>query len=108
MALAQEKFDVTFFTSEDAKGTRVQFRTDTQALGRTPEWTPGSQDPPLTVTGATRAAVEAGKRRFPKADDIAINSISLQKSESYRQSAGALGRLVRWYYVLYSVASDHG
>jgi hypothetical protein len=76
----------------------VQFRTDTDALARTPEWAPGSQDPPLAVTAATRIAVEAGKRRLPKADDIAINSITLRKSESYGRSAGGLGRLVRWYY----------
>ena len=98
VALAQEKFDVVLTDMTDAKGTRVEFRTDTDALARTPEWTPGSQDPPFTVSAATRVAVEAGKRRLPKADDIAINSITLRKSESYGQSAGKLGRLVRWYY----------
>jgi hypothetical protein len=97
-ALAQEKFEVVLADMTDAKGNRVQFRTDTEALARTPEWNPGSQDPPLTVAAATRIAVEAGKRRLPKADDIAINSITLRKSESYGRSAGGLARLVRWYY----------
>jgi hypothetical protein len=98
VALAQDKFEVVLTDMTDAKGSRVQFHTDTEALARTPEWNPGSQDPPLTVVTATRIAIEAGKRRLPKADDIAVNSITLRKSESYGRSAGGLGRLVRWYY----------
>lgn len=98
LASAQDKFTVVLTEVEDAKGNRVQFRTDTDALARTPEWMPGSKDPPLTVSAATRIAEEAGKRRLPKADEIAINSVSLRKSESHGRSAGGLGRLVRWYY----------
>ena len=99
-ALAQQSFDVVLMDATDAKGTRVQFRTDTKTLAGTSEWTPGAQEPPLTITAATKIAVEAGKRRLPKADDIALDSVTLRKNESYHSAGvGGLGRLVRWYYV---------
>lgn len=99
VAAAQDNFDVVLLDMTDAKGARSQFRTDTKTLAGTPDWTPGVQEPPLTITAASKIAVEAGKRRLPKADDIALDSVTLRKSEAIGASAGTLGRLVRWYYV---------
>jgi hypothetical protein len=96
---AQDKFPVVLMEVGDASGARIQFGTDTDALARTPEWKPGTQEPPIAVTAATRIAIEAAKRRLPKASDIAVDSITLRKSESYGQNGTGSGKLVRWYYV---------
>src|SRR6266436_3767922 len=67
-AFAQENYGVVLNDVTDAKGNRLQFRTDTNTLARTSDWSPGTQDPPLTIPAVTRIAIEAGKRRLPKAD----------------------------------------
>ena len=93
---AQESYGVMLNDVTDAKGNRIQFHTDTDRLVRTPDWSPGTQDPPLTVTAVTRIAIEAGKRRLPKADDIAIQFITLRKADAYGGSPP--NKFTRWYY----------
>ena len=94
--LAQENYGVVLNDVTDAKGNRLQYRTDTDTLARTSDWSPGAQDPPLTVTAVTRIAIDAGKRRLPKADDIAIQFITLRKSDSY--GGNPPRKITRWYY----------
>src|SRR5690349_8542425 len=74
------------------QGGQIEYLTDIDTLKRTPDWTPGRQEPPLAVSDACRIAVEAGKRRFPKADSISIQSVTL--------SSIAYGShdIVRWHY----------
>ena len=94
--LAQENYGVVLSDITDAKGNRLQYRTDTNTLARTSDWSPGAQDPPLTITAVTRIAIEAGKRRLPKAEDIAIQFITLRKSDSY--GGDPPKKITRWYY----------
>jgi hypothetical protein len=96
--LGQENFGVVLLDREDAHQRRVQFRTDTKTLAATPEWTPGSKEPPISVTAAAKIAMEAGKRRLPKADDISIHSLQLLKNDSFH-GGPAPTKLVRWFYV---------
>jgi hypothetical protein len=93
---AQENYGVMLNDVTDAKGNRIQFHTDTDRLARTPDWSPGTQDPPLTITAVTRIAIEAGKRRLPKADDIAVQFITLRKADAYGGSPP--NKFTRWYY----------
>jgi hypothetical protein len=97
-AFGQDKYVVVLMDVPDADGKRVQFRTDTAAIAKTPDWSPGLQEPPLTITAATRIAREAGQRRLPKADNIEIDSVALRKIESYGQNGSGMKRLTRWYY----------
>ena len=76
----------------NVNGERIEYLTDIGTLKRTPEWTPGKQEPPLAVSDACRIAVEAGKRRFPKADGISIQSVTLSSI------AYGAGDIVRWHY----------
>src|SRR4051812_22396543 len=94
----QDSFGVVLLDTEDAHQHRVQFHTDTKTLAATPEWAPGLKEPPLSVSAASKIAVEAGKHRLPKADDITIESVQLQKRESYHGGPSP-SRLVRWFYV---------
>jgi hypothetical protein len=95
---AQDKFGVVLLDTQDARGNRLQFHTDTKTLAATPEWTPGLKEPPLSVTAATKIAIEAGKRRLSKADDISIQSLQLQRNDSYHGGPTPT-KLVRWFYV---------
>ena len=58
------------------QGEQIEYLTDIETLKRTP----GKQEPPLAVSDACRIAIEAGKRRFPKADNISIQSITLSST----------------------------
>jgi hypothetical protein len=75
------------------QGGQIEYLTDIDTLKRTPDWTPGKQEPPLAVSDACRIALEAGKRRFPKAEGIFIQSVTLS-SIAY----GAPDDVVRWHY----------
>ena len=97
---AQDGVEVVLADVTDENGKRVLFRTDTKTLAATADWAPGSQDPPLTVTAASKIARESGKRRFPNSDDIELSSITLRSMGCYGPSAGSFGQLVRWYYVV--------
>ena len=65
------------------QGQPIEYRTDIETLKRTPDWIPGKQEPPLAVSDACRIAVEAGRRRFPKADNISILSVTLSPIASH-------------------------
>lgn len=99
---AQESFGVVLLDVGDAHGKRLQFRTDSKTLAATPDWMPDSKEPPLSITAATKIAKEAGKHRLPKADDISIESIQLQRNYSYHSSPIPT-KLMRWFYV-FSIA----
>jgi hypothetical protein len=75
------------------QGEQIEYLTGIETLKRTPDWTPGKQEPPLAVSDACRIAIEAGKRRFPKADNISIQSITLS-STAYNGPDD----IVRWHY----------
>ena len=76
-------------------GEGIEYRTDIETLKRTPDWTPGKQEPPLAVSDACRIAVEAGRRRFPKAESISIRSVMLGSTAS---TAHGPADIVRWHY----------
>jgi hypothetical protein len=81
------------------QGQRTEFLTDIETLKRTPGWTLGKQEPPLAVSDACRIAVEAGKRRFPKADSISIQSVTLRSTEYHSgPSPNGPADIVRWHY----------
>lgn len=77
----------------NVNGEQIEYITDIDTFKRTPDWTPGKQEPPLAVSDACRIALEAGKRRFPKAEGIFIQSVTLS-SIAY----GAPDDIVRWHY----------
>jgi hypothetical protein len=97
-ALAQEK-SVSLFKTTDANGDRWEHRIAPETLARTPDWTLGLQDPPITVTVASHIAMAAGKRRLPRTD-LAVNGVNLLQR-------GFSGR-IRWYYAfqLYAVGGE--
>jgi hypothetical protein len=90
---------ISLLNMSDIHGKRTEYPVDLERLARTPEWTPGMQDPPLAVSAACRIAAETGKRRLPKADDISIQSITLRNTEyhSGRTESGPAD-IVRWHY----------
>jgi hypothetical protein len=90
---------ITLF-SINVQGEQFEYVTDIDTLMRTPDWTPGKQEPPLAVSDACRIAVEAGKLRFQNADGIAIESVTLRPTATRGESFTglAIGDIVRWYY----------
>ena len=97
-AVAQDKF-VSLLRTTDADGKRWEHRVAPETLARTPDWTLGLQDPPITVTVASHIAMAAGKRRLPRTD-LAVNGVNL----SQRGFSG----LIRCYYAfqLYAVGGE--
>lgn len=104
---------ITVF-SINVQGEQIEYLTDIDTLMRTPDWTPGKQEPPLAVSDACRIAVEAGKLRFQNADGIAIGSLTLRPTATRGDSFTGLainealdltmlvskspGTIVRWHY----------
>jgi hypothetical protein len=91
---------ITLF-SINVQGEQIEYLTDIDTLMRTPDWTPGKQEPPLAVSDACRIAVEAGKLRFQNADGIAIESVTLRPTATRGESFTGLaipGDIVRWHY----------
>lgn len=90
---------ITLF-SINVQGEQIEYVTDIDTLMRTPDWTPGKQEPPLAVSDACRIAVEAGKRRFQNADGIAIESVTLRPTATRGDSFTglAINDTVRWHY----------
>lgn len=95
---------VTLF-SINVQGEQIEYVTDIDTLMRTPDWTPGKQEPPpLAVSDACRIAVEAGKLRFQNADGIFIESITLRPTATRGDSLTgfatglAIDDIVRWHY----------
>jgi hypothetical protein len=98
---------VTLF-SINVQGEQFEYVTDIDTLMRTPDWTPGKQEPPLAVSDACRIAVEAGKLRFQNADGIAIESVTLRPTATRGDSFTGLATglaindiindIVRWHY----------
>jgi hypothetical protein len=90
---------ITLF-SINIQGEQFEYVTDIDTLMRTPDWTPGKQEPPLGVSDACRIAVEAGKLRYQNADGIAIESVTLRPTAMLGDSFTALpiGDIVRWHY----------
>jgi hypothetical protein len=81
-------------------GEGIEYRTDIETLKRTPDWTPGKQEPPLAVSDACRIAVEAGRRLFPKAENISIRSVMLGSTAS---TAHGPADIVRWHYEVHII-----
>ena len=90
---------ITLF-SINVQGEQIEYLTDIDTLMRTPDWTPGKQEPPLAVSDACRIAVEAGKLRFQNADGIAIGSLTLRPTATRGDSFTrlAINDIVRWHY----------
>ena len=94
---------ITLF-SIDVQGEQIEYLTDIDTLMRTPDWTPGKQEPPLAVSDACRIAVEAGKLRFQNADGIAVESVTLRPTATRSGSSTGLAindiinDIVRWHY----------
>jgi len=94
---------ITLF-SINVQGEQFEYVTDIDTLMRTPDWTPGKQEPPLAVSDACRIAVEAGKLRFQNADGIAIESVTLRptatRGDSFTGLAinASINAIVRWHY----------
>ena len=86
-----------------ADGEQFEYLTDIETLLRTPDWTPGKQEPPLAVSDACHIAVEAGKRRFPKADSISIHSVTLSSTANYSDPPPRAfpPDIVRWHYEVF-------
>ena len=90
-ALAATPSDISLMTVGGQAG-QFEYLTDIETLKRTPDWTPGKQEPPLSFSEACHIAVEAGKRRFPKAENISIQSVTLTQYHS------GPADIVRWHY----------
>lgn len=54
---------------KDADGHRAQFRYDARALWDKPQWTAGDKRPKLSLEAATKIAMGATLRQFPKATE---------------------------------------
>jgi len=84
--------NATVLSATSASGEKVELVLDSGAVEKTPEWKPGSGDPPLAVAKATQAALEWGKKHFSRFDGFEISRISLS-------NAACSGGNNHWYYV---------
>ncbi len=94
-ALVADTVPVVVYESKDPHGERVQYRSDTNTLWKTPQWTPGNKGPPLSIEAATKIATDAGLRQVPKANGISFGEIKLLKNV-FDYSGG---RVVTWFWV---------
>ncbi len=94
-ALFADTTPVVLYESKGPDGERVQYRSDTNTLWKTPPWTPGSEGPPLSIEAATKIAMDAGLRQVPRASEISFGDIKLTKNV-FEYSGG---RVVTWFWV---------
>jgi hypothetical protein len=94
-ALAANTVPVVVYESKGPHGEHVQYRSDTDTLWKTPQWTPGGEGPPLSIEAATKIATDAGLRQVPGANGISFGDIKLMKNV-FDYSGG---RVVTWFWV---------
>ena len=86
---------VVLYESKGPHGERVQYRSDTDTLWKTPQWAPGGDGPPLSIEAATKIAMDVGLRQVPRANGISFGEIKLLKNV-FDYSGG---RVVTWFWV---------
>ncbi len=75
-----------------ADGRKVELVLDSAIVERTPKWSPGAGEPPLSLTRATKAASAWAKKRYSRFDVVEIREVSLT-------SLGCTSSRNHWYYV---------
>lgn len=94
--LVADTVPVVLYESNGPKGECVQYRSDTDTLWKTPQWTPGGDGPPLSIEAATKIAKDAGRlRQVPRANGVSFGDIKLLKNV-FDYSGG---RVVTWFWV---------
>ena len=99
LALAVDSVPIVLYEGKGTRGERVQFRSDTRTLWDLPVWTPGGEDPPISLSAATKIAMETALRQSPKAAGVSFGDIKLLKGDFDFSS----GKVVSWFWV-FSVA----
>ncbi len=93
-ASAAEPFWCVLLDAKDADGHRTQFRYDAHALWDKPQWTAGDKGPQLSLEAATKIAMGATLRQFPKATGVSWGDIKLLKKVCDCPE----GRIVTWFW----------
>jgi hypothetical protein len=79
-------------SSTDADGARVELVLEAAEVERTPQWSPGAGEPPLSLTQAIAAASAWAEQEYAHFDEVEIREISLT-------SLGCPSASKHWYYV---------
>lgn len=58
-------------------GVKYGVFISTEAILKTPEWQPSSQEPPISVSQAVNIAQSQGQTLFPKYDKIRVRAINI-------------------------------
>jgi hypothetical protein len=78
-------------STEDDKGRRIELVLDSAKVAKTPRWTPGDGDPPLSLARAVTAALAWAKERYKRYDSVTIREIALVEYSCSSVTG-------RWYY----------
>jgi hypothetical protein len=79
------------YGTTDQQGRKVELVLSSAAVEKGPSWSPGESEPPLSISKASRIALEWAKRKYSRYDTVEIREIVLVPySCSIAQN--------RWYY----------
>jgi hypothetical protein len=81
-------------TSTKEDGSKVGLFISSAQILNTPEWKPGSGEPPLALSKAVQLAQEWAKSEYKRYDGVQVRSIGLSEY-------GCPGYKGHWYYTVY-------
>ena len=79
-------------TKED--GSKVGLFISPDQIAGTPEWMPGTGEPPLALSKAVQLAQEWAKNEYKRYDSVQVRSINLSEY-------GCPEQKTHWYYIVY-------
>ncbi|HZI28501.1 MAG TPA: hypothetical protein VFD64_10100 [Gemmatimonadaceae bacterium] len=84
----------TIFSSRQEDGSTLSLVLTRTQLSSSPEWKPGTSEPPLSVAKAVTIGLDWAKKKFSRFDDVRVQNIDLRPTSCGRSSN-------RWYYVVW-------
>lgn len=79
-------------SATDVDGRKLELLLDSAQVENTPQWSPGSSEPPLSISQATEIAFTWAKERYDRFDVVEVREISLT-------SLGCVSSRNHWYYI---------
>ena len=86
--------EIALLSTTKDDGTEIGIYISDQQLEPTPEWSPGSGEPPLGVTEAIEIAIQWAEKEYARYDSVEIHGIDLQE-------VGCSRAKNHWYYMFH-------
>lgn len=84
--------DFPIYSVRDMDGTQHAIVVSGKKIENTPSWTPGSGEPPLSLSDAISKALAWAKKTYTRFDNVLIEDIEVRRYGCSSQN--------RWYYLV--------